>query len=111
MAEVVATLNLQPILDSYFFARTTEGAEGYHPETLRRLLLYGYATGLTSSRRIEKATHDSVPFRYLAADQHPDHDTIANFRRQHLEELAKLFVQALQLCRKAGAREAGQCSD
>ncbi|MDZ7637592.1 MAG: transposase [Bryobacterales bacterium] len=55
----------------------------------------------------EKATHDSVPFRYLAADQHPDHDTIANFRRQHLEELAKLFVQALQLCRKAGLVKLG----
>ena len=84
IAEVVAALDLQPILDPYF-RKNNRGAEGYHPEMLTRLLLYGYATGLTSSRRIEKATYDSVPFRYLAADQHPDHDTIANFRRQHLE--------------------------
>lgn len=74
---------------------------------LTRLLLYGYATGLTSSRRIEKATHDSVPFRYLAADQHPDHDTIASFRQQHLEPLAKLFVEALELCRRAGLVKPG----
>jgi len=79
-----------------------EGAEGFHPEMLMRLLLYGYAIGLTSSRRIEKATYDLVPFRYLAACQHPDHDTIASFRQQHLEALAALFVQALKLCVRAG---------
>ena len=106
IAEVVAALDLQPILDPYF-RKNNRGAEGYHPEMLTRLLLYGYATGLTSSRRIEKATYDSVPFRYLAADQHPDHDTIANFRRQHLEALAALFVEALQLCRKAGLVKLG----
>jgi transposase len=101
IAEVVRELNLQPILDVYQ-RKDGRGALGYHPEMLTGLLLYGYATGLTSSRRIEKATYDSVPFRYLAADQHPDHDTIAAFRQQHLEALAKLFVQALQLCSRAG---------
>lgn len=106
LAEVVSTLNLQPILDHYF-RKNKRGAEGYHPEMLTRLLLYGYATGLTSSRRIEKATYDQVPFRYLAADQHPDHDTIASFRRQHVEALATLFVEALQLCRKAGLVKLG----
>jgi hypothetical protein len=69
---------------------------------LTRLLLYGYAIGVTSSRRIEKATHEDVAFRYLAANQHPDHDTLAHFRRTHLEALAGLFVQALRLCQKAG---------
>ena len=106
IAEVVASLNLQPILDHYF-RKNDRGAAAYHPEMLTRLLLYGYATGLTSSRRIEKATYDQVPFRFLAADQHPDHDSIANFRRQHLEELAKLFVEALQLCRRAGLVKLG----
>ena len=106
IAEVVAALDLQPILDPYF-RKNDRGAEGYHPEMLTRLPLYGYATGLTGSRRIEKAPYDSVPFRYLAADQHPDHDTIANFRRQHLEALAALFVEALQLCRKAGLVKLG----
>ncbi|MBK9168188.1 MAG: transposase [Bryobacterales bacterium] len=94
-------LDLKRILDAYC-RKDDRGAEGYHPEMLTRLLLYGYATGLTSSRRIEKATYDSVPFRYLAAGQHPDHDTIAAFRQQHLEALAELFVEALQLCRRAG---------
>jgi transposase len=101
IAEVASELNLQPILDVYQ-RKDNRGAEGYHPEMLTRLLLYGYAIGLTSSRRIEKATCDLVAFRYLAADQHPDHDTIASFRQQHLEALAQLFVQALQLCRRAG---------
>ncbi|MCC6262121.1 MAG: transposase [Bryobacterales bacterium] len=101
IAEVVAELDLQPILATYL-RKNARGALGYHPEMLTRLLLYGYATGLTRSRRIERATYDSVPFRTLAADQHPDHDTIANFRQQHLEALAKLFVQALQLCSRAG---------
>ena len=101
IAEVVSELDLKPILAIYQ-RKDNRGAEGYHPEMLTRLLLFGYATGLTSSRRIEKATYDFVPFRYLAADQHPDHDTIASFRQQHLEALAALFVQALQLCVRAG---------
>lgn len=106
IAEIVGELDLKPILDVYW-RKDSRGAEGYHPEMLTRLLLYGYATGLTSSRRIEKATYDMVPFRYLAADQHPDHDTIASFRQQHLEQLAKLFVQALQLCQRAGLIKLG----
>ena len=59
------------------------------------LLVYGYATGTFSSRKIERATHDSVAFRFLAANQHPDHDTIANFRKTFLVELEDLFVQVL----------------
>jgi hypothetical protein len=66
------------------------------------LLVYGYCVGLTSSRKLEKATYESVPFRVLAANQHPDHATIAEFRRRHLEALARLFVQVLRLCEKAG---------
>ena len=74
---------------------------------LTRLLLYGYSIGVTSSRAIEKATYDNVVFRYLAADQHPDHDTIASFRQEHLEALAGLFVQGLRLCSKAGLIQLG----
>jgi hypothetical protein len=87
--------------------RDNRGLSAYHPLLLTRLLLYGYAIGVTSSRRIERATHDDLAFRYLAADQHPDHDTIAAFRREHLETLAGLFVQALQLCQKAGLVKLG----
>ena len=106
IAEVVGELKLDAITEVYH-RKDARGREGYHPEMLTRLLLYGYSTGLTSSRRIEKATYDNVAFRFLAADQHPDHDTIANFRQQHLEELAKLFVEALQLCQRAGLVKLG----
>jgi Transposase DDE domain/Transposase domain (DUF772) len=71
------------------------------------LLLYGYCIGVTSSRKIEQATHDNVAFRYLSADQHPDHDTLAAFRQEHLKTLADLFVQALRLCQKAGLVKLG----
>src|SRR5436305_325121 len=83
------------------------GLSAYHPLLLTRLLLYGYSIGVTSSRAIERATYDNVAFRYLAADQHPDHDTIASFRQQHLEALAGLFLQALRLCEKAGLVKLG----
>jgi transposase len=83
------------------------GLSAYHPLLLTRLLLYGYSIGVTSSRAIEKATYDNVAFRYLAADQHPDHDTIASFRQEHLETLAGLFLQALRLCEKAGLVKLG----
>jgi transposase len=66
------------------------------------LLLYAYCVGTPSSRKIEKATYHQVPFRVITADQHPDHDTIAEFRKRHLKALSKLFAQALQLCQKVG---------
>lgn len=66
------------------------------------LLLFGYCQGVVSSRKLEKATYESVPFRVLAANQHPDHDTIGEFRRRHLSALSGLFVQVLHLCQKAG---------
>ena len=72
-----------------------------------RLLLYGYCLGVVSSRKIERATYEDVAFRYLSADAHPDHDTIAAFRKRHLEALAGLFVQALRLCQKAGLVKLG----
>jgi transposase len=65
---------------------------------------------IVSSRKIEKATYESIPFRVLTADQHPDHDTIAEFRRRHLEALEVLFVQVLRLCRKAGLVKLGHVS-
>ncbi len=67
-----------------------------------KVILYAYCLGKTSSRKIERATYEEVPFRVLAADQHPDHDSLADFRRRHLPALANLFLQVLELCRKAG---------
>src|SRR5437588_1271985 len=72
-----------------------------------RLLLYGYCRGVVSSRRIERATYEDVAFRYLAADEHPDHDTIADFRKEHLAHLSQLFVQVLRLCQQAGLVKLG----
>lgn len=98
--DVVETLDLSEIYASYDGSRG--GRPGFNPRLLVGLLVYGYCVGLTSSRKIEKATYESVPFRVLAANQHPDHATIAEFRRRHLEALARLFVQVLRLCEKAG---------
>jgi transposase len=101
IAEVVASLDLTEIYAEYE-RKDGRGLAAYHPLMLTRLLLYAYCTGRASSRKIEQATHDDIAFRYLAANQHPDHDTIAQFRQQHLQALARLFVQALHLCRRAG---------
>ena len=66
------------------------------------LIVYGYATGVFSSRKLERATHDSVAFRFIAANEHPDHDTIAKFRRRFLPEIEALFVQVLAVAREIG---------
>jgi transposase len=107
VAEVSEQLDLSGICAVYE-RRDGRGAEGYHPLLLTRLLLYAYCVGKTSSRQIEKATYEDVAFRYLAADQHPDHDTIASFRQRHLERLGGLFVQALRLCQEAGLVKLGR---
>lgn len=109
VADVTEQLDLSPIYANYT-RKDGRGQKGYHPLLLTRLLLYGYCLGVTSSRKIERKTYEEVAFRYLAADQHPDHDTIASFRQQHLEALAGLFTQALQLCQQAGLVKLGHVS-
>lgn len=76
------------------------GHKAHHRGELLSLLVYGYATGVYSSRKIERATYDSVAFRYLAANTHPDHDTLITFRRRFLPEREQLFVQVLLLARE-----------
>jgi transposase len=107
IAGVVDELDLRAILCQYG-RKDGRGKAAYHPTMLVRLLIYGYAVGVRSSRKIEKATYEDVAFRYLAADEHPDHDVIAEFRKTHLEELSKLFFQTLQLCQQAGLVKLGQ---
>jgi transposase len=109
IAEVMNELDLSSIYASYE-RRDGRGLAAYHPALMVRVLLYGYCIGITSSRKIELATYDNVAFRYLSADQHPDHDTLAAFRQQHLQALADLFVQALRLCQKAGLVKLGNVS-
>jgi transposase len=109
VADVMNELDLSSIYARYERS-DGRGLSAYHPVLMARLLLYGYCIGITSSRKIEQATYDSVAFRYLAADQHPDHDTLAFFRQEHVEALADLFVQALRLCQKAGLVKLGNVS-
>ena len=78
------------------------GFPPYDPRLMVKLLIYGYATGTPSSRKLEERTHSDVGVRFLCADQHPDYRPIARFRKRHLDALAELFVQALRLCREAG---------
>lgn len=106
VVDVVSELDLSAIYASYE-EKDGRGKSAYAPEVMVRLLLYGYATGVTSSRKIEIKTLEDVAFRYLAGDQHPDHDTISEFRKRHLDSLAGLFLQALLLCEKAGLVKLG----
>lgn len=106
VVDIVAELNLQPLADAY----AGKGHKAYHPEILLSLLFYGYATGVFSSRKIEKATYDSVAFRFISANTHPDHDTIATFRKRFLEQLKPLFVQILMLAREMGLLKLGKVS-
>lgn len=95
---VIAELDLSSIYAQF----GSRGGEPYAPEILLGLLFYGYATGVCSSRKIEKATYESIPFRFIAGDLHPDHDTIANFRKTFLPEIKELFVQILVMAKEAG---------
>ena len=106
VVDIVSQLNLQPLADIY----TGKGFKAYHPEILLSLLFYGYATGVFSSRKIEKATYDSVAFRFISANTHPDHDTIATFRKRFLAQLKPLFVQILMLAREMGLLKIGKVS-
>lgn len=106
LVDVVGELDLSRIYASYE-ERDGRGKSAYAPEMMVRLLVYGYATGVTSSRQLERKLEEDVAFRYLSGDQHPDHDTIAAFRKRHLEALAGLFLEVLLLCEKAGLVKLG----
>jgi transposase len=106
LADVVGALDLSAIYASYE-EKDGRGQSAYAPEMMVRVLLYGYATGVYSSRKMEARTWEDVAFRYLSGDAHPDHDRLAEFRKRHLEALAGLFTQALLLCEKAGLVKLG----
>lgn len=106
ISDVADSLDLSAIFAVYA-RKDGRGAPAYHPAMMTKLMLYGYCTGVCSSRRIERATYDDVAFRYLSADQHPDHASIAEFRKRCLAPLASLFLEVLQLCQKAGLVKLG----
>lgn len=103
--DVVGELDLSAIYHVY--SRSRAGQPPYDPRMMTSLILYAYCMGIPSSRKIEAATYHQIPFRVLSADQHPDHDTIADFRKTHLKALAGLFVDVLRLCQKAGLASLG----
>jgi transposase len=99
VSDVVETaLDLSAIYASYEDER---GYPPYDPRLMLKLLIYGYANKVMSSRKLEQATYRDVAVRMLCADQHPDYRSIARFRKRHLEALSELFVQALRLCKEA----------
>jgi transposase len=106
VVDIVSQLNLRPLSETY----AGKGSKAYHPDVLLSLLFYGYATGVFSSRKIEQATYDSVAFRFISANIHPDHDTIATFRKRFLDQLQPLFVQILVLAREMGLLKLGKVS-
>jgi len=103
---IIALLDLSAIYARY----AAVGGEAIAPEILLGLLFYGYATGVFSSRKIETATYDSIPVRFIAGGLHPDHDTIAHFRQTFLPEITALFVQILLIAQEAGVLQLGNIS-
>lgn len=106
VVDVVAELDLACIYERY----GVRGGEAYAPEVLLALLLYGYSTGVFSSRKMERGTYESLPFRFVAGGLHPDHDTLANFRKMFRSEIKELFVQVLLLAEASGYLKLGNIS-
>jgi len=106
VVDIVSRLDLSPIRNFY----AGRGSDAYAPSMMMALLFYAYATGVFSSRKIEQATYDSVAFRYVAVNMHPDHDTIATFRRRFLKELKSLFTQILLMAHEIGLMKLGSVS-
>ena len=106
VVEIVEQLDLGSLKKSY----AGRGSQPYNPEMLVSLLYYGYATGVFSSRKLERNTYDSVAFRYVAANTHPDHDTIATFRRRFSPQLKECFVQILLIANQMKLLKLGSVS-
>ena len=106
VVDVISQLDLGGIYARY----APVGGVAIAPEILLGLLFYGYATGVFSSRKIERSTHESIPFRFIASGLEPDHDTIAHFRKTFLSEIQELFVQILLLAQEAGVFTLGNIS-
>ena len=100
LLDLVAGLDLSEI-EGAIHAKDARGNRPHDPRMMTALVLYGYCVGVTSSRRLERATHEDVGFRVLSGDQHPDHTAISTFRKRHLSALSDLFVQVLRLCQEA----------
>lgn len=103
IVEIVEQLDVQPMVRAY----GTSGSAPFHPALLLSILVYGYATGVFSSRKLEHATYDSIAFRFVAADEHPDHDTLNTFRKRFLKDIEVPMVQVLMIARTMGVLKLG----
>src|SRR5512146_2667580 len=106
VVDAVAQLDLSPIYARY----GPRGGEPYAPEILLGLIFYGYSTGVFSSRKIERGPYEAAPLLFIAGNLHPDHDTLANFRKAFLPELKALFVEILLLAQMVGVLQLGTIS-
>lgn len=106
VVDVVQKINTRSLENAY----AGRGSKAYHPDMLLALLFYGYATGTFSSRKLELATYESIAVRFICANTHPDHDTIAYFRQRFLNDLKPLFIQILQLAHELGLLKVGKIS-
>lgn len=106
VVDVVEQLDLSPLINSY----RGSGSKAWHPAMMVSLLFYGYATGVFSSRKLEKATYDSIAFRFICANQHPDHDSINAFRKRFHDVIGDIFVQILLIAKEAGWLKLGHVS-
>jgi transposase len=107
LLDLIDQLDLDPILRLYR-QKDARGEKAYDPRMMVVLLLYSYCVGLPSSRKIERACYEDLPFRVLSGNQQPDHTRISEFRRRHLELLEDLFVQVLRICQKSGLVQMGE---
>lgn len=106
VVEIVDQLDLRHLVAAY----AGTGSQPYHPALLVALLFYGYATGVFSSRKLAQATYDSIAFRFICANTHPDHRTIADFRKRFLAELEALFTEILLIAQAMGVLKLGTVS-
>src|SRR4029077_14416854 len=106
IVDMVEQLHLSGLEEAY----AGRGSDAHHPAMLVALLLYGYATGMFSSRALERASYDSIAVRYITANTHPDHDTINSFRQRFLKEIAAIFVQVLCYAQVLGMLKLGTVS-
>lgn len=106
IVDIMGQLDLRIFEEKYRGA----GSNPYHPSLILGLLFYGYSTGIFSSRKLEKATYELIPIRYICGDLHPDHDTIANFRKNHLTEISEVFKQVLLIAHEMKILKLGTIS-
>jgi transposase len=107
VADVVREIDISAI-EATYLDKDPRGTVPYHPRMLLALLIYSYSRGVTSSRKIERATWEDVATRVLVGDQHPDHSRIAEFRRRHADSFRQVFAEVLRLCSRAGLVKIGR---